>query len=298
MPSHCSAYNCVQRRDEASKLIGITFHSFPKNEELRLQWARAVKRSNLDRTLWMPGQHDVLCSKHFKDTDFDRTGQTVRLRPDTIPSIFNFPKRLKKKKPTQEIAVSQAADAAENSAELGKPEEKLQDCSYISKDHAYAVPDPVELRQRVEKLNAHREHLEQQLHNCRRMEKRARASCRSLLEELSDKNMLSADLQAKLGAYSDIPVELFERPSQSYSEKQKCFALALFSHSPKAYEFLREEMKIPLPNPRTVCRWSEGVDLSPGFSDAAPSTLHARSRDDSQQCTLVLHAPKSKDYQA
>lgn len=160
----------------------LYFFSFPKNEELRLQWARAVKRSNLDRTLWMPGQHDVLCSKHFKDTDFDRTGQTVRLRPDTIPSIFDFPKRLKviagahcvpnnlfdsiflsqlrllnsnhckgmilfiklnvfiffagqKKKPTQETAVSssQAVDAAENSAELKKPEEKLQDYSYILK---------------------------------------------------------------------------------------------------------------------------------------------------------------------
>lgn len=75
--------------------IYYIYFSFPKNEELRLRWTHAVNRSNPDRTLWMPGQNAVLCSKYFKETDFNRTGQTIRLRLDTIPSIFDVPLHLK-----------------------------------------------------------------------------------------------------------------------------------------------------------------------------------------------------------
>ena len=57
---------------------------------MRKKWALAVKRARDDGTLWMPGNRDVLCSAHFKDADFDRTGQTVRLRENTIPTIFDY----------------------------------------------------------------------------------------------------------------------------------------------------------------------------------------------------------------
>lgn len=45
---------------------------------------------------WSPKGFDRVCSAHFKDTDFDRTGQTVRLHKDVEPSIFDLPPQLQK----------------------------------------------------------------------------------------------------------------------------------------------------------------------------------------------------------
>uniref|UniRef100_A0A3B5AB60 THAP domain-containing protein 6-like n=1 Tax=Stegastes partitus TaxID=144197 RepID=A0A3B5AB60_9TELE len=87
----CAAYGCSNRRGVESRARGITFHLFPKTRERRRKWELALRRKGFaaaDRT--------VLCSEHFRSQDFDRTGQTVRLRDGVVPSIFNFPAHLQK----------------------------------------------------------------------------------------------------------------------------------------------------------------------------------------------------------
>ena len=55
------------------------------------QWLQNMKRKDL-----IPNKHSVLCSEHFKEEDFDRTGKTIRLRVGAVPSIFNIPEHLQK----------------------------------------------------------------------------------------------------------------------------------------------------------------------------------------------------------
>lgn len=69
----------------------FVFLRFPKNRERRRQWEVALRREGFvasDRTL--------LCSQHFRSEDFDRTGQTVRLKDGVVPSVFSFPAYLQK----------------------------------------------------------------------------------------------------------------------------------------------------------------------------------------------------------
>ena len=46
------------------------------------------------RDHWTPKPHSTLCSDHFEEKHFDRTGQTTWLRADAVPTLFNFPRHL------------------------------------------------------------------------------------------------------------------------------------------------------------------------------------------------------------
>ncbi|XP_077491545.1 THAP domain-containing protein 2-like [Amblyomma americanum] len=75
-----------------SHVIMFPCNRFPKDPGLHGAWERAVRRDG-----WAPKDGDRLCSTHFERQCFDRTGQTTRLRPGSVPSIFPaFPPHLQK----------------------------------------------------------------------------------------------------------------------------------------------------------------------------------------------------------
>jgi len=60
---------------------------------MRKKWEVAMRRKGFHAS-----NSSVLCSQHFQQGDFDRTGQTVRLQNNVIPSVFSFsvhPKRVR-----------------------------------------------------------------------------------------------------------------------------------------------------------------------------------------------------------
>ncbi|KAK6174114.1 hypothetical protein SNE40_017451 [Patella caerulea] len=91
MPS-CAAIKCTNRQ---YKGCGQTFHRFPSKEEEKKLWLEKVKREN-----FVPSPKAVLCSDHFEASCFDRTGQTVRLKQNSLPTIFKFPAHLLTEKAT------------------------------------------------------------------------------------------------------------------------------------------------------------------------------------------------------
>lgn len=80
----------------------ISFHKFPKNKDLLAAWIRAVRRDVCRhfRISW----HTRVCSRHFKDSDFQSTLAGRRtLHPTAVSSIFSWkkdsPKKQKPPKP-------------------------------------------------------------------------------------------------------------------------------------------------------------------------------------------------------
>ncbi|KAJ8260920.1 hypothetical protein COCON_G00166430 [Conger conger] len=105
MPESCVAWGCTNRRTIQNRCRGITFHRFPKQRELRRQWEIAVRREGFSAS-----ESSVLCSEHFKPEDFDRTGQLVRIRDGTKPSVFIFPTHLQRPVATRKTQASRNAE--------------------------------------------------------------------------------------------------------------------------------------------------------------------------------------------
>ena len=60
MVRSCSALGCTNRDSEASRSKGIKFYRFPKNEEKRKLWLKALEREDFD-----PSESAAICSIHF-----------------------------------------------------------------------------------------------------------------------------------------------------------------------------------------------------------------------------------------
>nr|XP_057933226.1 THAP domain-containing protein 1-like isoform X2 [Doryrhamphus excisus] len=61
-------------------------------------WKNLSQRwtANMRRDQWTSKPYSTLCSDHFEEKHFDRTGQTTRLRADAVPTLFSFPQHLMK----------------------------------------------------------------------------------------------------------------------------------------------------------------------------------------------------------
>uniref|UniRef100_A0A3Q2UEV3 THAP-type domain-containing protein n=1 Tax=Fundulus heteroclitus TaxID=8078 RepID=A0A3Q2UEV3_FUNHE len=112
MPHSCAAWKCTNRFTEQTRSAGISFH-FPKDKALRKQWETAMRREGFSTS-----PSSMLCSEHFRAEDFDRTGQTVRIRAGSVPSVFSFPAHLCKSVATR---TSQTSKRAQELLSLDSP---------------------------------------------------------------------------------------------------------------------------------------------------------------------------------
>nr|CAD7448155.1 unnamed protein product [Timema bartmani] len=157
MVASCSAYNCQERYVKGGD---ITFHSFPKNEELKKKWVLLTRRQN-----FTPTQASKLCSKHFTSDCFDNESQcqstTIRkktkLKQDAVPSIFHFPRFVNTLKNKRKLPQQRASPPA--GQEKGKDDWKSSQLSQTCPQHLTAsnfifCPDPNVKRLTTENVSA------------------------------------------------------------------------------------------------------------------------------------------------
>ena len=91
MVKYCYAYGCTNRFSKNS----ISFHKFPlKDKTLFRKWVVATNRE-----YFQPIFNSYLCGEHFlpSDVDFTKDEDKPHLLPNAAPSIFTFPKKVRKK---------------------------------------------------------------------------------------------------------------------------------------------------------------------------------------------------------
>ncbi|XP_061661090.1 2-oxo-4-hydroxy-4-carboxy-5-ureidoimidazoline decarboxylase isoform X2 [Syngnathoides biaculeatus] len=244
---------------------------------MRRKWERAVRRKGFTAS-----SSSMLCSEHFRAEDFDRTGQTVRLREGTVPiSRFKVPPKKGSLKPAATRMSRTSTKARE-----ALPPPAVQSVPAVvppvvptvvpTVDHAYAST-PEELRIKLSEALARVESLEREKRNAKDRERRARNTVSCLLEDLEVKKIMNEELKERLDIYADLPVHLLSKNSHEYTKEQRDFASTLHFHGPKAYDYLRECLHINLPHPNTLQRWMSSGEVKPVLN---MTTLDSRGEED------------------
>uniref|UniRef100_A0A3Q4BFB2 THAP-type domain-containing protein n=1 Tax=Mola mola TaxID=94237 RepID=A0A3Q4BFB2_MOLML len=192
MPHSCSASGCKHRCTVETRARRISFHKFPKDKVLRKQWEVSLRRKGFTAS-----QSSRLCSEHFREEDFDRTGQTIRLRDGAVPSLFSFSPHPQKVCPDKSNRMIRRASLA-----------RLDGIIYFHpcfrEDHSYALPtSPADLKSKLWDALARVESLEREMGNAKDRERRAKNAVCGLLEDPKVKSIINKELKKRLESYSD-----------------------------------------------------------------------------------------------
>ncbi|XP_034037223.1 calcium binding protein 39, like 1 isoform X1 [Thalassophryne amazonica] len=297
----CAATNCtnIQTKD-----CGKSFHVFPKDKERRKAWVTALRRKN-----FTPSNRAVLCSDHFEDSYFDRTGQTVRLRSEAIPSLFEFSEKLQKHARSRKQRKVQSAMKTSSPA---TKTERTQDNTASEplpssiEDHTYFTSRNLQSQSNVDKtVNIPasckpRLKTGQQDTQClnRNLE-----SLRSVAEDLRNANLISDQCVHILEeTFMAVPLELIkhllkndikEVSIEDCSPALKTFALTLLFFSSDAYNCVRETLSLGFPQISVIHQWYSALNGSPGFATEVFSSLEekaeeARVKGEDLMCSLVI----------
>ncbi|CAM4569811.1 unnamed protein product [Leuciscus chuanchicus] len=151
----------------------------PKDKDVRKKWEVALRREGFTASDSL-----VLCSQHFKQGDFDRTGQILEKDRATSTSI----------RAEESLSVA-SQDSQETATSSPQPQP--------NNDHGYALPaSPTALTTRLNEALARVESLEREKKNSMAREKRAKTTGKSLLGDLREKNLINKVLKEKLEFYS------------------------------------------------------------------------------------------------
>uniref|UniRef100_A0A1E1WXJ3 THAP-type domain-containing protein n=1 Tax=Amblyomma aureolatum TaxID=187763 RepID=A0A1E1WXJ3_9ACAR len=115
----CEAWNCG---NDSENCPDATFHKFPLDSPALLKaWVHNVNRP----APWQPTANSVLCSDHFLERCFVRSGKTTWLRSNALPTIFAYPDN------QQQEVVEAVPDVPADSSERSESS---------ALDHSYGTP--------------------------------------------------------------------------------------------------------------------------------------------------------------
>ncbi|KAM6464429.1 DNA transposase THAP9 [Liasis olivaceus] len=293
MPKACSAINCPNRDTRQNRAKGLSFHSFPKDHELRKKWMLAVNRVEPGtKKLWIPGSGACLCSQHFSQEEFEIYGGQKRLKVGVIPSLFSFKQPTRGQHPSKSLKAMGIGSPPAGGHEAASPADlspaQVKTVELIQTEHQYSLSEPIDGQTNLVFPPGPGQGSKQEQHHLSYYQQ----ELWTVLTRLREQHLLQEDAEHMLKSqFRDLQLSLqCEEPhSDNYPAASRNFAVSLHLFSGKAYEFMRRTFQLPEP---TILRtWLSNLDYKPGFSQQAFNVLAERSQAGKQAfkwCALLL----------
>ena len=137
----------------------------------------------------------------------------------------------------------------------------------------------------VETINMKNKDIDSKRNKIKRLQKRVK-TLRSVLKKA--KSDLDGDAYVQLQDMADnLPTRLNNLvktkeetgKNSKYDEQIKIFAVSLFMRSARAYRMVRKSFSKCLPAERTIKRWMQKVDASPGFNKRALNYIKQKAEN-------------------
>ncbi|KAF3847339.1 hypothetical protein F7725_020367, partial [Dissostichus mawsoni] len=169
---------------------------------MRKKWEVALRREGFTAS-----ESSVICSEHFKQDEFDRTGQIdSEMLPGSPPKSRCIIIRLLPFINPEKGRTTSTSRKAEESLSMAPQDDPEASTSHSqpqpNDDHSYVLPaSPTALKARLNEALARVESLERERKNAMAREKRAKTTVRSLLGDLREKNLINEELKERLDFY-------------------------------------------------------------------------------------------------
>ncbi|CAH2988538.1 unnamed protein product [Chilo suppressalis] len=218
MVKHCCVSYC---RSESYAGCGISFHSFPKDEEMRLKW---INNGPVKQRVT---KNSVVCSLHFEPEDFYSRNSRQLLKPDAIPTFCLKPE-IKKAKLLRNMIPCPPP----------QPPRKLSvdgiEVGVQTDDFTLSSPRITTLKRQIKIATAILKSRDSKIERLK--------SVITLLKRHKRKPIMIDDIY-------NIPRQstAYATKAKRFSNEVKKFACSLYSQSPQAYSLLRGQFVLPHP---------------------------------------------------
>lgn len=296
MPN-CAVYGC-HNHSRKTKGTFIKYYTFPKDDFFCTKWVASCKRADKINI-----SNATICSEHFAEDCFERPLQDEfikynpkirNLKIDAVPtkqlpsskpetkSNVNREQRSRKRKYKTIVGELLSEEAAGIQTQSPIDNNSMPTSGHSTECNIDSVTSPLEHLNPLDKIKALEEKLRfMETENiklkdnlniltekCNVLETKNK----SIFEELSKIKHESGNVEVKvqnilLKVFSPGQVKTLLNPNKriKWSSEDIACAISLRSVSAKAYRYLRNKLKYPLPALSTLRRWISKLDCSPGI---------------------------------
>ncbi|KAF2903773.1 hypothetical protein ILUMI_02400 [Ignelater luminosus] len=257
------------------------YHRFPKNKSVRDIWLQKCGRGG--KWNW---ESCFICSVHFRNDDYVRDLQAELLgiarrkllNENAVPSLFLPNEHVKeedksdgeeerlRKKYVQEILSNTHTTAASKDNEVIVTETKTgnQATTYLELIRLQSN----NMEKMREKLELENKNLRQELENKNSLLMQYEKGIAKLKKEQEKEIKRSVEAEVKrilaqCFTESQINILLNNKKSSHWTDEDISRAFILYCYSKRAYEYLRNNLNIPLPSISSLQRWESSTNKQP-----------------------------------